>query len=122
MTRSYRALGLAFIAMLALAVSSTAATAKTKSAVGTLQKVDGDTLTIQTSKGHETVRLGPAAQIHSHATPIPVADLPSHVGDKVKVHYTENNGQKQASAVTLSPATEKKASTATHAPKKGEKS
>ena len=118
MTRSYRALGLAVIATLALATSSTAATAKGKSAVGTLQKVDGQTLTIQTSKGNETVALAPSAKIHSRAKVISTADLSSHVGDRVKVRYTENKGEKQASSVTLSPPAAVKTATATHHPGK----
>jgi hypothetical protein len=124
MTRSYRALGLALIATLALAASSTDATAKGKSAVGTLMKVDGQTLTIQTTKGSETVMVAPAAKIRSHAKSLSSADLSSHVGDRVKVVYTESNGQKQASAVTVSSATStKKASaSANHAGKKATKS
>ena len=114
MTRTYRALGLAIIATLALAASSAAATAKGKSAVGTLMKVDGQTLTIQTTKGSETVVVGPAATIRRHAKSLSAADLSSHVGDRVKVVYTESNGQKQASAVRLSGSpSAKKASAST---------
>ena len=122
MTRSYRALAIALLATLALATSSTAATAKTKSTVGTLQKVDGQTLTIQTATGNETVTLAPAAHISSHAKALSTADLSSHVGQRVKVHYTESNGQKQASAVTVESTPVKTSSAAGHSGKKGAKS
>lgn len=125
MTRSYRAFALAVVATLALAASSTAATVKAKSAIGTLQKVDGQTLTVQTQKGTETMMLAPSARIRSHAKAVSTADLSAHVGDRVKVRYTENNGQKQASTVTLSSATAsapRKASNGGHSSKKGGKS
>jgi len=123
MTRSYRALALAVVATFALAASSTAATVKGKSAVGTLQKVDGQTLTVQTSKGSETMTLAPAAKIHTHAKALSTADLSSHVGDRVKVHYIEKNGQKQASAVSVSaPGAVNTAAPTHHTGKKGTKS
>jgi len=122
MTRSYRALAIALVATLALAASSTAATGKAKSTIGTLQKVDGQTLTIQTAKGNETVTLAPAAHISSHAKSLSTADLSSHVGQRVKVHYTESNGHKQASAVTIESSPVQTTSAAGHSAKKGAKS
>jgi hypothetical protein len=87
-------------------------------------KVDGQTLTIQTTKGSETVTVPSSARIRSHAKSLSSADLSSHVGDRVKVAYTESNGQKQASAVRVSGgASAKKASaSANHAAKKATKS
>ena len=61
MFRSYRSLAIACLAVVAMATTGLAAQGKAKSAsiTGTLQKVDGQTLTIQTSKGTETVMLDP---------------------------------------------------------------
>ena len=58
MTRLYRSIAVAVIAVLALsapafaaqAKAAKAAKAKTMSITGTLQKVDGQTLTVQTAK------------------------------------------------------------------------
>ena len=109
MFRSYRSLAIALIATLALAGASlSAAPAKAKSAsiTGTLQKVDGQTLTVQTAKGAETVMLAPTAQIRRGSAKLGAADLSSATGSRVKVSYTEVNGQKQAKTVTVSSATQ----------------
>jgi len=80
------------------------AKAKSVSAMGTLQKVDGQNLTIQTSKGTETVMVAPNAQITMGSKKLSSADLASHTGDRVKVRYMDKNGQKEASSVSLSAA------------------
>lgn len=107
MFRSYRSLGIALVAVLALAGASlSAAPAKAKSAsvTGTLQKVDGQTLTIQTTKGAETVMLAPTAKIRQGTKTLVASDLTSDTGARVKVTYTQINGQKQATAVSVSSA------------------
>ena len=71
---------------------------------GTLQKVDGQTLTVQTAKGPETVMLAPSARITENGKTLQAAQLSGDAGSRVTVRYTEVNGQKQAQAVTVSPA------------------
>jgi hypothetical protein len=108
MFRSYRSLGFALVAATALtgATLSAQAKAKSQSITGTLQKVDGQTLTIQTTKGSETVMLAPTAKIRQGSKTLAASDLTSDTGAKVKVTYTAANGQKQASMVSVaSPAT-----------------
>ena len=104
MFRSYRSLVIALVAALALTSAGLSAEAKAKSVslTGTLQKVDGQTLTIQTSKGPETVMLAPAAQIRRGSKTLTSSDLSSATGSRVKVTYTEANGQKQARTVSVS--------------------
>lgn len=72
--------------------------------IGTLQKVDGQTLTIKTAKGTEDVTLAPSARIHEGSKTMTVADLNHQTGARVKVRYTEKSGQKQAQSVTVSPS------------------
>jgi hypothetical protein len=74
------------------------------SLVGTLQKVDGQTLTVQTAKGLETVTLGPSAKVHAGSKTLAASELSAHTGAKVKVHYTDTAGQKQAESVQVSSA------------------
>lgn len=81
-----------------------AAKAKAHSIVGTLQKVDGQTLTIQTQKGPQVVTLGPTARIQHGSSSIAAADLSHQTGSRVKVRYMDANGQKQAESVTVSTA------------------
>jgi hypothetical protein len=93
-----------------------AATAKSKgpSLVGTLQKVDGQTLTVETKKGPETVVLSPKAQIRHGSKTLAATDLAAATGSRVKVQYREANGHKEAQSVTVSSAP-KVASTSTPA-------
>jgi maltose-binding protein MalE len=115
MFRSYRSLAIALVAVLALAGASLSAAPKTKSAsmTGTLQKVDGQTLTIQTAKGPETVMLTPTAKIRQGSKTLAASDLTSDTGSRVKVTYTSANGQKQAQMVSVaSPATQASAKSA----------
>jgi hypothetical protein len=106
MFRIHRMLAAAAIAAVTLAGSSLSAApatkAKAQSIVGTLQKVDGQTLTVQTEKGTETVTLAPAAKIQHGSKSIAAADLSGQTGSRVKVHYTTANGHKQAESVTVS--------------------
>jgi hypothetical protein len=72
--------------------------------VGTLQKVDGQTLTIQTTKGPENVTLASSAKIREGSKTMTVADLSKETGARVKVRYTEKSGKKEAESVMVSPA------------------
>jgi len=74
-----------------------------KALIGTLEKVDGQTLTIKTKKGTENVVVASSAKIHEGTKTMTVADLNRETGARVKVRYTEKSGQKQAQSVTLSP-------------------
>jgi hypothetical protein len=106
MSGSYRTVAAAFVATLALAATSYAAPAKAKShaLVGTLQKVEGQAMTVQTSKGAETVMLVSSSKIHRGAATILAPSLPSYAGQRVKVRYVDSNGEKQAQTVTVSSA------------------
>ena len=107
MSRSIRSVAAALVVMIALAGSALAAAqakGKSQSVTGTLQKIDGQTLTIQTSKGVETVMLGASARIRSGSKTLAASDLSAQSGARVKVTYTENNGRKEASLVTVSSA------------------
>ena len=110
MARSYRSIAVAVVAVLALAMPAFAAQAKapakakTMTISGTLQKVDGQTLTVQTAKGPETVMLGPTAQIRRAGKTLAASDLGGESGSRVTVRYMESNGQKMAQSVTLAAA------------------
>ena len=112
MARSIRLIAVAMVAVLALAMPALAAQAKAAKAVqaktmtisGTLQKVDGQALTVQTPKGSETVMLGANAQIRRAGKTLPISDLASESGSRVTIRYMENNGQKMAQSVTLAAA------------------
>jgi hypothetical protein len=103
MFRMYRVAAAVFVATFVLTATSFAATAKPKAhvVVGTLQKVDGQTITVQTPKGAETVLLVSTSRIHRGAETIQPANLPSYTGQRVKVSYVDQSGEKQAQTVTL---------------------
>ena len=127
MARSIRLIAVAVVATLALAMPAFAAQAKaakaTKTATisGTLTKVDGQTLTVQTAKGPEMVMLGASSQIRRAGKTLSASDLGGESGSRVTVRYMENNGQKMAQSVTLAAPKaaepKKTASAATAAPK-----
>ncbi len=107
--RSIRLIAVAVVAVFALAMpafaaQAKAAKAKTMTISGTLQKVDGQTLTVQTLKGAETVMLGPTAQIRRAGKTVTASDLGGESGSRVTIRYMENNGQKMAQSVTLAAA------------------
>lgn len=97
-------------ATVALAVAPASAAGKGKagsrqhSIVGTLQKIEGQTLTVRTSAGSQAVMLSPTAHITQAGKAIQASQLSAETGSRVKVRYTETNGQKQAQMVTVSPA------------------
>lgn len=112
MVRSMRLVAVALVAALALGVPAFAAQAKTEKAKtaktmtlsGTLQKVDGQTLTVQTATGSQTVMLGPNAQIRRAGKSVSASELGADSGSRVTIRYMENNGQKMAQSVTLAAA------------------
>ena len=107
MSRSLLTPVVTIVLALVLAAGTVAAAplhARGHSLVGTLQKVDGQTLTIKTAKGTEDVTLAPSAKIHVGTRTMTVADLNHETGARVKVRYTEKSGQKQAQSVAVSPA------------------
>jgi hypothetical protein len=110
--------GLAAVALVTLVVAPATAKpgakARTHSVVGTLQQFDstGRTLTLATGKGSMTLPLASSVQIHEGTKTIAPGDLSSHTGSRVKVRYTENNGQKTADEVRLVAASSKTATKA----------
>jgi hypothetical protein len=107
MSRSWLTPLITAVVALVIAVAAVSAAplhARGHALVGTLQKVDGQTLTIQTSKGPENVTVAPSAKIHVGSKTMTVADLNKETGSRVKVRYTEKSGQKQAQSVMVSPA------------------
>jgi hypothetical protein len=110
MARSIRLIAVAVVATLALAMPAFAAQAKAAKATktntisGTLTKVDGQTLTVQTAKGPEMVMLGANSQIRRAGKTLSASDLGGESGSRVTVRYMENNGQKMAQSVTLAAA------------------
>jgi hypothetical protein len=108
MKRSYRRVlpAAAFLSAVTFAAPGYAMSPRDKAhaLVGTLQKVEGQSITIQTSKGTEAVMLVSGSRIHRGATTIQVGELPTYAGQKVKVRYVDHNGEKQAESVTLASA------------------
>jgi hypothetical protein len=90
--------------VLALTIGSALAAhaGRDRAIVGTLQHVDGQTLTVLTSRGTETVVLSPSATVRAGWRTLDVAELASRVGTRIKVRYTESGGQKQAQSITVS--------------------
>ena len=107
MSRSLLTPVVAIVLALVLAAGTVIAAplhARGHAVVGTLEKVDGRTLTIKTAKGTEDVTLAPSAKIHVGSKTMTAADLNRETGARVKVRYTEKSGQKQAQSVAVSPA------------------
>src|SRR5882672_3368969 len=89
MARSYRSIAVAVVTVLALAVPALAVQAKAKAAKaktttisGTLQKVDGQTLTVQTAKGPEMVMLGANSQIRRAGKTLTASALGGESGSR----------------------------------------
>jgi hypothetical protein len=97
------------------AVAKPAKAAKTTviTTTGTISKFDaaGNTLTVATPKGDVTFMLDSSASVTANGKKVMASDLPSHVGHKVTVRYTESGGQKMAQSVRVSMAAPKTAST-----------
>jgi hypothetical protein len=69
--------------------------------VGTLQRVEGETLTVLTSRGTEKVMLPPSATVRAGSHTLSVAELASRIGTRIKVRYKESAGQKEAQSITV---------------------
>jgi hypothetical protein len=98
----------------AKAATKTAKAPKTTAitASGTVSKFDAssNTLTVTTPKGDVSFMVDSTASITANGKKVMASDLPSRVGHKVVVRYTESNGQKTAQSVRLSMAAPKTAS------------
>jgi hypothetical protein len=109
MSRAYRRIlpAAAFLSAAALAAPGSAMAARDKShaLVGTLQKVEGQSLIVQTPKGQEAVTLVSGSRIHRGAATIQAGDLSSYTGQRIKVRYVDRNGGKEAQTVTLASGT-----------------
>ena len=108
--RTFRLMAVVAVAALALSMPAFAAQAKAAKAAktmtlsGTLDKVDGQNMTVKTAKGSEEVMLGTDAKILRAGKALTTSDLSSATGSRVTVRYKEDNGHKMASSVTLSAA------------------
>ena len=108
MFRLFTTAAVACVLAFALAAPASAAgkgKAREHSLVGTLEKVDGQTLTVKTATGSQAVMLEPSTHITQRGKAIQASQLSADAGSHVKVRYTESNGQKQAQVVTVSQAT-----------------
>ena len=104
MRRSYRTIVAAAALFPALTVATPTfaqAAGKAHAVVGTLQKVDGPRLTVQTKAGPEIMTLVSQSQIHQGAATVKDTSLASYVGQKIKVRYIDANGQKQVQTVIV---------------------
>ena len=111
MSRTFRLIPVAVLAVLALSMpafagqakpaAKTAKASKTMTVSGTLQKVQGQDLTIQTAKGTEEVMLGSDVKIRRAGKALATSDLNGASGSRVTVRYKEDNGHKMAESVTL---------------------
>jgi hypothetical protein len=113
--RTFRLTAVAAVAALALSMpvfagqaksvaKPAAKAAKTMTLSGTLQKVQGQDITIQTKKGAEEVMFGNDVKIRRAGKSLTTSDLNGATGDRVTVRYKEDNGHKMAESVTLSAA------------------
>lgn len=78
--------------------------AKTMTLSGTLQKVEGQDLTVQTAKGSQEVMFGNDVKIRRAGKTLTTSDLSGATGSRITVRYKEDNGHKMAESVTLAAA------------------
>ena len=115
MLRTSRLIAVAVVAVFALsmpafagqakpAAKPAAKAAKALTLSGTLQKVAGQDLTIQTAKGSEEVMFGSDVKIRRAGKTLSTSDLSAASGSRVTVRYKNDNGHKMAESVTLAPA------------------
>jgi hypothetical protein len=120
MLRTFRLIAVAVVAVFALSMpafagqakpaAKPAKAAKAMTLSGTLEKVAGQDLTIQTAKGTEDVMFGSDVKIRRAGKTLTTNDLASASGSKVTVRYKEDNGHKMAESVTLAAAPKQVAS------------
>ena len=96
----------------AVAKTSKVPKATVITASGTVSKFDAasNTLTVTTSKGDVSFMVDTTASVTANGKKVMASDLPSHLGHKVVVRYTESNGQKMAQSVRVSATMPKTAS------------
>jgi hypothetical protein len=129
MSGTFRSLGFAVLAMSVAAAASSApvqsagagraaappAGAAAHSVAGTLEKYDAsaNTIIVNTGKGTETLSLSSDSSIRMGAARMAPADLTAHTGQKVKVRYSDANGQRMVQTLQLegSPARAARAQT-----------
>ena len=99
----------------ALAKPAKPAKATAITATGTVSKFDAasNTLTVTTSKGDVAFVVDSTASVTANGKKVMTSDLPSHIGNKVTVRYTESGGQKMAQSVRVTNAAPKTASAST---------
>jgi len=106
----------------AAAKTTTAPKPKAHSVVGTLDKYDSgaNSIVVNTGKGTETLSLSSTSAVRMGAKTMSAADLSSHTGDRVKVRYSELNGQRTVQSVQIQgkAATKQVAASSKPAPKK----
>ena len=104
------------------AKSTAAPKAKAHSVVGTLDKYDSgaNSIVVNTGKGTETLSLSSTSAVRMGAKTMAAADLSSHTGDRVKVRYSETNGQRTVQSVQIQgkAAAKQAAASSKPAPKK----
>jgi hypothetical protein len=97
----------------ATAKPAKAAKATALAATGTVSKFDAasNTLTVTTAKGDAMFVVGTTASVTADGKKVMASELPSQVGHKVTVRYTESGGQKMAESVRIKTTAAKTAST-----------
>ena len=109
------AVGLALVtsAFAAPAQAKSAAKGTSHSVTGTLDRYDAgaSTIVVNTGKGTETLSLGSDSAIRMGAQHMVASDLTGHAGQKVKIRYSESNGQKMVESVQLEAPTHSAANT-----------
>ena len=85
------------------AARTTASKPKAHSVVGTLDKYDSgaNTIVVNTGKGTETLSLSSTSAVRMGAKTMSASDLSAHTGDRVKVRYSESNGQMTVQSVQI---------------------
>jgi outer membrane lipoprotein-sorting protein len=111
----------AFAAQAKAAKPAAAKAAKTLTLSGTLEKVQGQDITIQTKTGSEDVMFGNDVKIRRAGKALTTSDLSSATGDRVTVRYKEDNGHKMAESVTLAAAKKTASTKPATSAKKGTK-
>lgn len=91
----------ALAALLAVAPAFARGGFKEHSLVGTIQKADGQKLTVETSQGVESVSVGSGCVVRRSGKVVPAEQLAGEEGSRVKVRYIEDGGTKRATSVTL---------------------
>ena len=104
----------------AAAKTTAAPKPKAHSVIGTLDKYDSgaNSIVVNTGKGTETLSLSSTSAVRMGAKTMTAADLSSHTGDRVKVRYSEANGQRTVQSVQIEGKPAAKQVAASSKPKK----